>query len=323
MKDNYFENIEVSSSVDNAIKEGINIAVKAKRKKRNKAVVITFSLSLAIIGITLFSNGEVSAQVKQAFWSIPSYFGLDTDLSEYKTTINKPITNNGYTITLNEVILDKNELTISSTVKSEEGGFNGYPEMLESVYIDGTRINSDSNGASESVDDSTMNEVTTYFLDKELSEEVNIRVEYSGIQMLDDTGSEVIKGDWSFNFTTNADTLVKDTLSINLNKKFKLEDRKTIKLKKYISNSLGTKIEFSQPSEGTEYLMKLAGTDNLGNKIEFYCNYSNNGKGIFKLGNSYGNIKKDSSKLNLSLYISDSSSDNWKKIESDFDIDLK
>lgn len=322
MNDGYFKSIEVSSDVDNAIKEGINSAVKAKRKKRTKTIVITFSLSLAIIGITLFSKGEVSAQVKQSFWSIASYFGLDTDLSEYKTTINKPVTNNGYTITLNEVILDKNELTISSTVKSDEGYFNGYLEVLKSVYINGTRINFDSNGASEIVDDATMNEVTTYFLDKELSEEVNIRVEYSGVQMLNDNGVEKIKGDWSFNFTTNADTLVKDTLSIDLNKKFKLEDGKTIKFKKYISNSLGTKIEFNQPSEGTEYLMKLAGTDNLGNKIEFYSNYSNNGKGIFKLDNSSGNIKKDSSKLNLSLYVSDSN-DNWKKVGSDFDINLK
>ncbi|WP_250675734.1 DUF4179 domain-containing protein (plasmid) [Paraclostridium ghonii] len=323
MNDNYFENIEVSSNVDNAIKEGLNSAIKIKRKKRTKTIIITCSLSLAIISSTLFLNGEVSAQMKQAFWSIASYFGLDTDLSEYKTTINKPITNNGYTITLNEVILDKNELTISSTVKSENGGFSGYPEMLESIYINGKRINSDLNGSSENVDDSTVNNVNTYFLDKELSEEVNIRVEYSGIQILNDTGSEKIQGDWSFNFNTNADTLVKDTLSVNLNKKFKLDDGKTIKLKKYISNSLGTKIEFEEPKSGTDCMMKIVGADNLGNKVEFYSNYANNGKGIFKLDNSSGNIKKDSSKLKLSLYVSDSSNDSWKKVGSDFDIITK
>lgn len=323
MSDNYFKSIEISSYIDNAIKEGINSAIKTKRKKRTKTLVVTLSLSLVIISSTLFFNEGVSAQIKDTFWSIASYFGLDTDLNEYKTTINKPITSNGYTITLNEVILDKNELTISSTVKSEDGSFSGYPEVLESVYINGTRINSNSNGSSENVNDSTINKVTTYFLDKELNEEVNIKVEYSGIQMLDDTGSEKINGDWNFDFTTNADTLVKDTLSINLNKNFKLEDGKTIKLKKYISNSLGTKVEFTLPNDGTEYAMKLAGTDNLGNKIEFYCNYSNDGKGIFKLDNSSGNIKKDSSKLNLSLYVSDSSNDSWKKVGSGFDINLK
>lgn len=268
-------------------------------------------------------NDEGSSQVKDTFSSIASNFGLDSDLNEYKKAINNPITNNDYTITLNKVILDKNELTISSTVKSDNGGFNGYPEMLESVFINGTRINSDSNGNSEMLNDSTMNKVTTYFLDKELSGEVNVRVEYPGIQMLDDTGSETVKGDWSFNFDTNADALVKDTLTVNLNKKFKLEDGKIIKLSKYISNSLGTKIEFSLPTDGTEYLMKLAGNDNLGNKVEFYCDYSNNGKGIFKLDNSHKSIKKDSSKLNLSLYTSDSSNNKWKKVGSDFDIDLK
>lgn len=291
--------------------------------KRIKIIVITSSLSLVLIGGLLIFNDEGSSQVKDTFGSIASNFGLDSDLNEYKKAINKPITNNGYTITLNKVILDKNDLTISSTVKSDNGEFNGYPEMLESVFINGTRINSDSNGNSEMINDSTMNKVTTYFLDKELSGEVNVRVEYPGIQMIDDTGSETINGDWSFNFNTNADALVKDTLAVNLNKKFKLEDGKTIKLSKYISNSLGTKIEFSLPTDGTEYLMKLAGNDNLGNKVEFYCDYSNNGKGIFKLDNSRKSIKKDSSKLNLSLYASDSSNNKWKKVGSDFDIDLK
>lgn len=323
MSNNYFKNIEVSSNVDHAIKEGLNSAIKIKRKKRTKTIIITCSLSLAIISSTLFLNGEVSAQMKQAFWSIASYFGLDTDLSEYKTTINKPITNNGYTITLNEVILDKNELTISSTVKSENGVFHGYPQILESVYINGTRINSDSNGSSENVDDYTENNVNTYFLDKELSEEVNIRVEYSGIHILNEIKVEKIQGDWNFNFTTNADTLVKDTLSVNLNKKFKLDEGKTIKLKKYISNSLGTKIEFEEPKSGTDCMMKLVGVDNLGNKVEFYSNYANNGKGIFKLDNSSGDIKKDASKLNLSLYIPDSSNDSWKKFGADFNINLK
>ncbi|EQK45329.1 hypothetical protein C671_1862 [[Clostridium] bifermentans ATCC 19299] len=294
-----------------------------KRKKSIKIIVITSSISLVLIGGLLIFNDEGSSQVKDTFSSIASNFGLDSDLNEYKKAINNPITNNDYTITLNKVILDKNELTISSTVKSDNGGFNGYPEMLESVFINGTRINSDSNGNSEMLNDSTMNKVTTYFLDKELSGEVNVRVEYPGIQMLDDTGSETVKGDWSFNFYTNADALVKDTLTVNLNKKFKLEDGKIIKLSKYISNSLGTKIEFSLPTDGTEYLMKLAGNDNLGNKVEFYCDYSNNGKGIFKLDNSHKSIKKDSSKLNLSLYTSDSSNNKWKKVGSDFDIDLK
>ncbi|MFR3499349.1 MAG: DUF4179 domain-containing protein [Paraclostridium bifermentans] len=294
-----------------------------KRKKIIKIIVITSSLSLVLIAGLLIFNDKGSSQVKETFGSIASHFGLDSDLNEYKKSINKPITNNGYTITLNKVILDKNELTISSTVKSDKGGFNGYPEMLESVFINGTRINSDSNGNSEMLNDSTMNKVTTYFLDKELSGEVNVRVEYPGIQMLDDTGSETIKGDWSFNFDTNTDALVKDTVTVNLNKKFKLEDEKTIKLSKYISNSLGSKIEFSLPTDGTEYLMKLSGNDNLGNKVEFYCDYSNNGKGIFKLDNSHKSVKKDSSKLNLSLYASDSSNNKWKKVGSDFDIDLK
>ncbi|WGX77849.1 hypothetical protein QJS64_21325 (plasmid) [Paraclostridium bifermentans] len=72
-----------------------------------KIIGITSSLSLVLIGGVLIFNDEGSSQVKETFSSIASHFGLDTDLSEYKTAIDKPITNNGYTITLNKVTLDK------------------------------------------------------------------------------------------------------------------------------------------------------------------------------------------------------------------------
>lgn len=97
--------------------------------------------------------------------------------------------------------------------------------------------------------------------------------------------------------------------------KFENDEQKTEKSKSKEYNYNTT--------DGTEYLMKLAGNDDLGNKVEFYYDYSNNEKGIFKLDNSHKSIKKDSSKLKLSLYVSDSSNNKWKKVGSDFDIDLK
>ncbi|WP_152650792.1 hypothetical protein [Paraclostridium benzoelyticum] len=88
--------------------------------------------------------------------------------------------------------------------------------------------------------------------------------------------------------------------------KFENDEQKTEKSKSKEYNYNTT--------DGKEYLMKLAGNDDLGNKVEFYCDYSNNGKGIFKLDNSHKRIKKVSSKLKLSLYASDSSNNKWKKV---------
>ncbi|MDU6113366.1 MAG: DUF4179 domain-containing protein [Paeniclostridium sordellii] len=324
MKYNYFENIEVSSSIDDAINKGITEAVSKKRRKRVKNIAITCSLTIIIIVSTVFYNDKVLADVKEAFWSIASYFGLDNDLGNYKTVINKPITDNGYTIKLNEVVLDKKELIISSTMKSETGPFNGYPEVSKNIYINGKKIMANSNGVSESGNSYTQNYIDTYFLDEELSGEVNIKVEYLSINLMDDTGAESIKGSWVFDFKTDTDSLANNTMVKKLDKSFKFENGQSIKLKEYISNSLGSKIEFEQGENGTDYGLKLVGSDNLGNPIEFYNSYSSGSYGLFKLDNSVGNIKKEATQLKLCLYILDSDSvDKWEKTGSEFVVDIK
>lgn len=324
MKCNYFENIEVSSSIDDAIGKGISEAVNKKRRKRIKNITITCSLAMVIIVSTVFYNGKVLADVKEAFWSIASYFGLDNDLGDYKTVINKSISDNGYTIKLNEVVLDKKELIISSTVKSEKEPFNGYPEVSKNIYINGKRIMVNSDGVSESVDGYTENYINTYFLDEELSGEVNIKIEYLGINLMNDTGAESIKGSWVFEFTTDTDSLANNTMVKKLDKSFKFENGQSIKLKQYVSNSLGSKIEFEQGENGTEYGMKLVGSDNLGNPVEFYTSYSSGSYGVFKLDNVVGNIKKEATQLKLNLYtLGVDSGDEWEKTGSEFIIDIK
>lgn len=324
MKCNYFEDIEVSSSIDDAINKGINEAVNKKRRKLVKNIAITCSLTIIIIVSTMLYNGEVLADVKEAFWSIASYFGLDNDLGDYKTVINKPITDNGYTIKLNEVILDRNELIISSTVKSENEPFNGYPEVSKNIYINGKKIMVNSDGVSENVDGYTENYINTYFLDEELSGEVNIKIEYLGINLMNDTGAESIKGSWVFDFKTDTDSLANNTIVKKIDKSFKFENGQSIKLKQYVSNSLGSKLEFEQGENGTEYGMKLVGHDNLGNPVEFYTSYSSGDYGVFKLDKAVGNIKKEATQLKLYLYTLDSdSADEWKKIGSEFVINIK
>ena len=243
MKCNYFENIEVSSSIDDAINKGINEAVNKKRRKRVKNIAITCSLTIIIIVSTVFYNDKVMAN---------------------------------------------------------------------------------SNGVSESGNSNTQNYIDTYFLDEELSGEVNIKVEYLSINLMDDTGAEYIKGSWVFDFKTDTDSLANNTMVKKLDKSFKFENGQSIKLKEYISNSLGSKIEFEQGKNGTDYGLKLVGSDNLGNPIEFYNSYSSGSYGLFKLDNDVGNIKKEATQLKLCLYILDSDSvDKWEKTGSEFVVDIK
>ncbi|MEG1312616.1 MAG: DUF4179 domain-containing protein [Romboutsia sp.] len=322
MKNNYFENINVSKNIDSAIEKGINQACREKRRRKLKKYMVASVVALVIVGSTTVFNKDVFANAKNIFYDIASYLGIESDISNYKTIINKSITNSGYTIKLNEVVLDKNELTVSSVIKSEDNPFEGFPSVVEALYINGERLYVNSNASSENKDDYTLNQVTTYFLDENIEGDVDIKIEYSGIQLLNDTGSKNIDGEWIFDFKTNTDELIKDTVSIDLNKKFKFKNGESIKLKKYVSNGLGQKIEFEESKNGINYDMKIIGKDNLGNNIELYIPNRSDGKGVFKLDNSKGSIDPKANTLTLSLQGRESNEDSWVKVGSDFNVKL-
>ena len=324
MKYNYFESIDVSLNIDSTIEKGIHKAINKKRNILVKKISIVSSLTLLIVLSSIFYNKDVIANVEEALSSIASYFQSDSNLNDYKTVINKSITDNGYTINLNEVVLDKNELIISYNIKATDSSFYGYPEASKNIYINGKKIMADSDSVSERINDTTENYIETYYLDENLSGKVNIKIEYVGINIIDDTGKETVEGSWVFDFKTDVDNLLNDTTTKEFYKKFEFENGQSIELKQYVSNSLEKTIEFKQAENGTEYVMKLMGTDNLGNPIEFYEGYSHGSNGIFKLDNAVGKIGKDTTKLNLSLYIlPPESATDWEKYGESFVVNIK
>lgn len=324
MKNNFFDNIDVPKDIDSSIKSGINRAVIEKRKKRNKIAIATFSLCLIIVCSSVILNDKASANVKNVFWNIASYLGLNWDVDEYKTMINKPVSNNGYAITIDEAILDKNELVISSTIRSDECEFNGSLVTSSAIYINGKLLQANSNSIEEYVDNSTINRVDSYQLSDELNGDINIKINYSNISIMGDYDTESISGEWNFEFNTNADILENDTIEIDLDEKTKLNDDEDITLKKYSSNSLGTSIEYERSSYNSEYSIKLIGKDNLGNDIEFYPSIGEGGGCIFKLDNSIGEISKDATELKMFAYISKTlADDSWEKAGNEILINIK
>lgn len=323
MKNNYFENIELPKGLDESIVLGINKAQREKKKKRNKIIIVTISLSIVIVGSTVAFNDQVSANIKKAFGSIASYLGVDEDLDE-TTKIAKSVSKNGYTVTINEVVLDKNELIVSTTLKSDKGEFEGYIDTTPNIYINKEKIDLNSNGISEPVDESTINKVDTYFLDNELSGDVNISIRYPSIYLIDDTDDLTIEGPWSFEINTNADALAKSTRSMDLEETIQLDSEETITFKRYSSNNLGARIEFERSNSNSDYSIKLMGKDDLGNDIEFYVDFASNEFGMLKLDNEKGKISKDASKLTLNVYVSKVfEEDTWSKVEKEVIINLK
>lgn len=116
-----------------------------KSKKFNKNIVA--ATILVALGVTSFGSIFIAA-VKLTMFDIKNYLGVNSNLDEYSTVVNEAISKNGITIQLNEVILYKDEIIVSTTIKSDKKlGDNGNIMVFGNVYINGKKV-SNSAGSS-------------------------------------------------------------------------------------------------------------------------------------------------------------------------------
>lgn len=153
-----FEEVETFNDIE---KQNIkrNFKKKVKNNKSNKKFKIAMVMGLLIVtGLFGTNMGKtVLAEINIVSVDIASKLGINKNLDEYKTVIDKSVTKNGITIKLNEVILNENELIVSTTLKSQdkkmdESDMHSFAEL----YINGKQIKSTASGSGKKVDDYTM-----------------------------------------------------------------------------------------------------------------------------------------------------------------------
>jgi len=293
------------------------------------AAILAFCV-LTSIG---FATPSLASNVRNISYSIgrniSDFLGLQRNLDEYKTVINKEVTANSITVKLNEVILDGNELTVSYNVSPNiylEGKGNQAWPGFNSVSVNGKEVNGGSSGGSTNVDDNTIQSVMTYDLGKiDLSGELDIKILSSAMSLKDKEN----KASWNFEFKTNGNQLKIDTKEILLKNKFVLENGEEFTLKKYTDNALGQKIYASISNFTTELSdVQLKGIDDLGNKVEFYMSRGGKEDALFKIENIDGNLNEKARTLTLTPYAAkypDKSGEmigEYKQVGDKFTIDL-
>lgn len=312
------------------LKNNFKNSVKNKKsiKKLPIAIAISLILTTGLVTTNLGSEILVSATITTS--NISSYLGLNKNLDNYSTIINKSISKNGVTISMNDVILNNNELIVSSTIQSSKGdatkeGFHEYSK----IFINGKRIKSGSTGSSEAIDTSTMASVTNYILpDIDLSKEIDIKIIYSDVLV----GGKSIYGPWIFEFKANGSDLSKDTKRINLDNKFTLDNGNELTLTKFTSNAIGQEILYTMKNNNTDdksvYSIKLIGKDNLNNPIEFYLSSGDDNGGILQIDPLVSKLSDKATSISLTPYgsklpeKSGKLSDDFKKIGNEFTINL-
>ena len=281
----HYERAELTDIENAELKKAVR-RITHKRGRGHKAIagVACAALLIGAIGCVSF-HGEVYAAAKSIAWQIGSFMGIDKNLQNYTEVLNTSQTEKGYTITLNEVILDENELIVSSTIKSEkkiaEPGLNAAGE----VYINGKRSSRAAGGGSKMLDNYTEESVITYQLEGiETGSKLDIEILYNQIGMEKDA----VKGNWRFQFTADGTALAADTIHVGLNQCFNLPNGAIVSLDEYTSNNLGQKIYFTVSGvtsmKCAEYDLQLSGQDDQGKNVEFDMRSMNGdeGKGIFE-----------------------------------------
>jgi len=291
------------------------------------AAILAFCM-LTSIG---FATPSLASNVRNISYSIgrniSDFLGLQRNLDEYKTVINKEVTANSITVKLNEVILDGDELTVSYNV-SPNIYLKGNPSWpgFNSISVNGKEVNGGSSGGSTNVDDNTIQSVMTYDLGKiDLSGELDIKILSSAMSLKDKEN----KVSWNFEFKTNGNQLKIDTKEILLKNKFALENGEEFTLKKYTDNALGQKIYASISNFTTKSIdVQLKGIDDLGNKVEFYMSRGGKEDALFKIENIDGNFNEKAKTLTLTPYAAkypDKSGEmdgEYKQVGDKFIIDL-
>lgn len=212
---------EVYSIQKERIKKKLNKKIKGERKLKvlkygsiAVAIGLVSSIGIGTVSPTFAKNIPILNSITQV---LNDKFGGHGDYAKYSQVVNKSATDNGVTLTINEVIADDSKIILGYTIKS-----NKKIEDLEVVglskflMINGKHLGSGGGAVGNYVDDCTF--VGSEEIHTALPQDSKI---YDITLNVDSIMS--IKGKWNIAFTASKDELVKKSEVFKPNKKIDLK----------------------------------------------------------------------------------------------------
>ena len=220
----------------------------------------------------------------------------------------------GYSVTLNEVVLDEESmyitytLTVPEKMETEEDEMSYHDDMT--VYINGRMASLAGSGGTVKVDDYTLasdwkKELPNVNTARDIDVEIQCAV----------NGDEI----GTFRFTASGEELALDTLTVPLDETVTLPDGTRVTFERYTSNAMGQSIYFTKTSSSYDYDFMLKGEDDLGNPVEFFVRYSEREEGrmeVEPINNGY--VSDQASLLTLTPYAAKMPEDSGK-MSSDYE----
>ncbi|NFP93449.1 DUF4179 domain-containing protein [Clostridium sporogenes] len=203
----------IKKNLNNKIK-GENRSNKLKYISIAAAITLVFSIGVVTTSPTFAKNIPVLNSMIQI---LNNKYGNKGDYAKYSEIINKSVSNNGITITINEVIADDSKLIIGYTLKSykkiKDLEVFGLGRFLK---INGKTFSSGGSSCGDYIDDYTYigsEEIHTSIpKDKKFNVDLNI------------TEVSDIKGKWDFAFSASKEEIFRESTVFKPNQKLDLPD---------------------------------------------------------------------------------------------------
>lgn len=295
--------------------------VHKRSKKRIAIAGVCVAASLALVALLPF-RGVVVDAMELLSYRIGTFLGIDENLAPYEQIVDQSVTHNGITVTLNSVVLDVDELIVSTTEVYENPADEEPGGLMGSIYVNGVPASSGAGGGSRNIDTHTKEVVMKYSLDRiDVDQKMDITIKFGTYEGGHDR--------WEFKFTADGRQLAVDTKTIDLAYQYQLPDGSNIILTKFTSNAMGQKIFYESDGSENAYNMMMKGTDNLGNPVSFYVSNSNRQGGRFVIDNLDGNLSEEAESLTMTLYAvkypeaSGRMSNDYKQVGEEFTITIK
>lgn len=290
-----------------AVMNKIRMENKKGHGKASHRMVAAAACMAALIFSTAVFGEKVYAAIEQISWNIGSALGLSGDLAAYSSVVHTSVTDSGYVITLQEVVVAEDKLVVNYTLQREDG------EPMEKIFvpfgklsINGKTVYGGASGGGGFLNEEhTITGIDTSYdvTDVDLAQENSYQLKFEKIDYDSIEGS--VKGKWNFQFTADGADLIADTLRVPLQKEFVIEDGVSIVLDELTLNELEQRI-FYHVEGSSEYMAMVQAKDGAGRQMEFTTRRfdGRNGNGYMQNEEIIedGRIAEDAESVTFTLY---------------------
>lgn len=255
----------------------IGEAMKPWKKERYTVLKKSIMIAACVGLVILFGLINAFPKETKAYWEkittkISKVLRNIQDVEKYSDVIGKSVTKDGLTITLEEVVLDNEEMLVSYTLSYDEKEYEDIV-MDGEAWINENKITSReeySMGLEEQLPE--VHKVSCFRFSSSYIKENSskIRIVFHP-KVLD---ADKILGEFCFDFSAGKDELLNETICVPLDYNVRLNEETILHFSEFSKNSVTSTLKGvceNLPSElnGCWLELYLQGSDNLGNPLKY------------------------------------------------------